>query len=101
MPPEADAGDAEVRDLQTRLDAERAAVEHWRRIALQRSEQFAALRHRPSVRALLAAERRLAPIVAPVGSTRRHLRHAGERLALSAGALRIGPGRLRRPVQES
>jgi hypothetical protein len=97
MPPDAGAGDAELRHLQIQLDTERAEVEHWRRIALQRSEQFAALRHRPSVRALLAAERRLAPVAVPVGSARRRLRSAAERLALSAGALRrTGPGRLNR-----
>jgi glycosyltransferase involved in cell wall biosynthesis len=85
---EADAGEAAVRDLQARLDAERAAVEHWRRIANQRSEEYAALSQRLSVRALLAAERCLAPVVAWMGLAAGHSRSAAERLALSANALR-------------
>jgi Glycosyl transferases group 1 len=75
-------------DLEAELDAERAAVEHWRRIALKREREFAALSQRPAVRALLAAERHLAPIATRARSARRRLRSAVERLALSAGALR-------------
>ena len=92
MPARRDARDGEVRDLQVQLDAERAAVEHWQRIALQRSQEYTALRHRPSVRALLALERRLAPIFIQAGWARRRLRSGAERLTLSAGALRrMGP----------
>jgi hypothetical protein len=98
--PDPCASDA-VRDLQAELDAERAAVGHWRRIAEQRSEQFAALRRRPPVRALLAAERRLAPIAERVGSAGRRLGSAAEQLALTAGALRrIGPRPGRVPAPE-
>jgi glycosyltransferase involved in cell wall biosynthesis len=86
MSPDARSG-GEVRDLQIELEAERAAVEHWRRVALQRSEDYGALGGRPSVRALLALERRAAPITACVASARRRLRSAGERLALNAGGL--------------
>jgi hypothetical protein len=87
MPWEPDDAAAELRDLRQRLDAERAAVEHWRRIAGQREEQFAALIRRPLVRALLAAERRAAPVAARARSTGHRLRSGAERLALSAGAL--------------
>jgi glycosyltransferase involved in cell wall biosynthesis len=97
MPTDPHAGDAEPRDLQLQLETERAAVEHWRRVALQRSEEFAALRSRPSVRVLLGVERRLRPMVRRVRSARRRLRAAGERLALSAAALRR-VGRRRSPT---
>jgi hypothetical protein len=94
MPPDPDDAAAELRDLRRRLDAERAAVEHWRRIARQREGQYAALIRRPLVRALLAAERRAAPVAARARSSRRHLRSGAERLALGAGALRrTGPRR--------
>jgi hypothetical protein len=88
VPSEPDTGDADLRDLRMELDAERASVMHWRRIAQQRSEEFAALRNRPSVRALVGVESRLAPVVARFVSARRRLRAGGERLALGAGALR-------------
>jgi len=88
VPADPPFSDAELRDLQVELNAERAAVTHWRRVALQRSEEFAALGHRPTVRALLAVERRLAPIMARAGTARRSLRSAAERLALGAGGLR-------------
>jgi glycosyltransferase involved in cell wall biosynthesis len=87
MPPPGEAAH-EPPDLQLELDAERAAVDHWRRLARQRSEELAALRHRPSVRALLGVERRLEPVVSGIGSARRRVRAAAERLTLSAGALR-------------
>jgi glycosyltransferase involved in cell wall biosynthesis len=88
MPPEPDTGDAEVRDLRMRLDAEQAAADHWRRIALQRSEEFATLAHRPAVRALVAVERRVAPIGARARFAGRGLKAAAERVALGAGAVR-------------
>jgi hypothetical protein len=91
MPPQEDAADAGAADLRLGLETERAAAEEWRRIALQRSEEYAALSQRPAVRALLAAERRLAPIVARARRTRRRLRSAAEGLALTAaGFRRIG-----------
>ena len=80
------------------LDAERAAVEHWRRVARQRSEELAALRNRLPVRVLLGVERRLEPVVSGVGSARRRVRAAAERLALSTGALRRGAGRRTPPA---
>ena len=98
MPLEPDAGESQLRDARAELAAERAAVEHWRRVALQRSEEFAALSQRPAVRALLAAERRIAPLGSRVGSARRRLRSVAERLALSAGALRRS-GRRSAPVR--
>jgi hypothetical protein len=97
MPRQRDARQPELRDLRVELDAERAAVEHWRRVARQRSEEFAALRGRPSVRALLGVERRLRPVAGRVRSGRRHLRAAAERLALSIAALRR-VGRRRSPT---
>jgi glycosyltransferase involved in cell wall biosynthesis len=97
MPPPGEAAQ-EPSDLQVELDAERAAVGHWRRVARQRSEELAALRDRPSVRVLLGVERRLEPVVSGVRSTRRRVRAAAERLALSAGALR-GTARGRPPAR--
>jgi glycosyltransferase involved in cell wall biosynthesis len=97
MSPERDEAAADPCDLHQRLDAERAAVEHWRRVALQREEQFSALIRRPAVRLLLAAERRIGPVVTRAGSGGRRLRARAERLALSASALhRVG----RRPALE-
>jgi hypothetical protein len=98
------ARDAEMPELRAQLDAERAATEHWRRIANQRSEEFAALRHRPSVRVLLAAERRLAPLAGWVGEFGSRLRSATERLTLAMGALRRSrpaPERLAVPPHEA
>jgi glycosyltransferase involved in cell wall biosynthesis len=87
MPSEPDDAAAKLRDLRQRLDAEQSAVEHWRRIALHREDQYATLIGRPLVRALLAAERRAAPVAARFRSTGRRLRAGAERVALSAGAL--------------
>jgi Glycosyl transferases group 1 len=88
MPPDTDAAAESPSELRQRLEAERAAVRQWRRVALQREAQFAALTRRPAVRALLAAERRLAPLAARAGDVGRELHLGAERLALSAGALR-------------
>jgi len=91
MPSEPDDAAAKLRDLRRRLDADEAAVEHWRRIARQREDQYATLIRRPLVRALLAAERRAAPVAARARSTGRRARSGFERAALSAAALgRIG-----------
>ena len=79
---------ADPHDLRQRLDAERAAAEHWRRVARQREEQFATLTGRPVVRALLALERRLAPIVARTNAAGERLRLAAERLMLRVSTLR-------------
>jgi hypothetical protein len=100
MPPNPDDAAADPCDLRQRLDAERAAAEHWRRVALQREEQFGALNRRPAVRALLAVERRMAPLVTRAGSFWRRLSVGVERLALGAGALRRAGRRrsLQRPV---
>jgi glycosyltransferase involved in cell wall biosynthesis len=92
VPPPGEAAQ-EPSDLQLELDAERAAVGHWRRVARQRSEELAALRGRPSVRVLLGVERRLDPVVSGVRSARGRVRAAAERLALSAGSLRRGTTR--------
>jgi hypothetical protein len=91
-------------ELRAQLDAERAAAEHWRRTANQRSEELAALRHRLPVRALLAAERRLAPLAGSVGGFGNRLRSATERLTLAVGALRRSrpaPERLAVPPHEA
>jgi hypothetical protein len=100
MPAEPDHPATELCDLRQRLDAERAAVEHWRRIAMQREEQFSALIRRPEVRLLLAVERRIAPALTHAGAVGRRLRGRAERLALTTSALpRSGRRRpLERPV---
>jgi glycosyltransferase involved in cell wall biosynthesis len=87
MPSEPDEAVAELADLRQRLDAEQAAVGYWRRIARQREDQYTTLIRRPLVRALLAAERRAAPVASRARSTGRRLRAGAERVALSAGAL--------------
>jgi glycosyltransferase involved in cell wall biosynthesis len=97
VPSDPDTGDAELRDLQTELDAERAAVEHWRRIARQRSDEFAALRNRTSVRVLLGVERRIRPVATRARSARRRVRATAERLTLTTDALRQRVGRRRSP----
>jgi glycosyltransferase involved in cell wall biosynthesis len=99
VPPDPDTGDAELPELRQELDGERAAGEHWRRIAQHRSDQLAALRNRPSIRVLLGVERRLRPVVARLRSSRRLARGAAERMALTAGALR--PARRRHPPPEA
>jgi Glycosyl transferases group 1 len=88
MRPDEDGGDRGVSDLRVRFEAERAAGEHWRRVALQRSEQYEALIRRPTVRALLAAERRLGPMLSWAADAGRRLGPVAERLSLAAGALR-------------
>ncbi|MGH9227212.1 MAG: hypothetical protein ACRD07_00515, partial [Acidimicrobiales bacterium] len=85
MPSDPDRPDAvaaeQLRDLRTELDAERAAVENWRRIARQRSEDLAALSDRTSVRALLGVERRVRPVATRARSAGRRMASAAERLA--------------------
>jgi glycosyltransferase involved in cell wall biosynthesis len=75
-------------ELRQRLEAERAAAEHWRRVAQRREEQFEALNRRPVVRALLAGERRVAPVAARARTAGRWLRLGAEQMSLRAGALR-------------
>jgi glycosyltransferase involved in cell wall biosynthesis len=98
VPTDPDTGDVELRELWQELDGERAAVEHWRRIAQQRSDQLAALSNRTSIRVLLGVERRLRRVAARARSSRHRLGGAAERLALTAGALRRA--RRRRPSPE-
>ena len=74
-------------ELRAELDAERAATEHWRRVARQRSAQFAELQRRPIVRLALGVERRLTPITEPVTAAVDRARPRFEQLALAAGAL--------------
>jgi glycosyltransferase involved in cell wall biosynthesis len=91
MPPERDHPAREPCDVRQRLDAERAAVEHWRRVALQREEQFSTLTRRPLVRLLLAVERRIGPGLTHARFVGRRIYAAAERLALGVSALpRVG-----------
>jgi len=84
MPPGPTPGEPAGRDLQAELDAERAATDHWRRVARQRTAAFAELRHRPSVRGLLAIERRLQPVRRPIVAASVSLRARVDRLTLAA-----------------
>jgi Glycosyl transferases group 1 len=86
------AGEPEDLDLQAELDAERAATDYWRRLARQRTSEFAALRRRKAVRAALALERRLAPLRTPVSNAARRFRRRADRAALAAGAAVHRPG---------
>lgn len=79
--------------LESQLAAERAAAEHWRRVARQRAAEYAALRHRPVVRAVLAAEARTAPLRRRVSASARLVRAAGAQAAVVAEGV---AGRLRR-----
>ncbi len=81
------------RDLRAELEAERAATDHWRRVARQRSAAFAELRHRPTVRAVLALERRLGFVRHPVATALARLRALSERTRLALGAVRARPAR--------
>ena len=83
-----DPGEPSADDLAAELDAERAAVDHWRRVAQQRTAEYAELRHRPVVRAVLAADRRTAPARARTAVGLRRLRTAGARAALTASGVR-------------
>ncbi|MET0902436.1 MAG: hypothetical protein ABWZ52_04280, partial [Acidimicrobiales bacterium] len=73
--------------LRAQLEAERAAAEHWRRVAAQRSAEYAELRHRASVRALLALERRLGPISGRVVTLARRGSGLGERSLVVLGGV--------------
>lgn len=79
--------------LEAQLAAERAAAEHWRRVARQRSAEYAALRHRRIVRAILAGEARTAALRRRSKASAQHLRGIGVQAVLVAGGVL---GRLRR-----
>lgn len=86
--PPAGAGDG--RDLEAELLAERASTDHWRRVARQRSAAYDDLKHRPSVRALLALDRYTAPLRRSRARSGRRAREVIDRLGV---ALRAAPGR--------
>lgn len=93
MAPGRSHGEPEHRNLQAELEAERAATDHWRRLARQRSVAFAELRHRPAVRVVLALERRLGVIRRPLATTRASLRELTDRLSLIVAAVGRRPRR--------
>lgn len=74
-------------DLRAQLEAERAATEHWRQVATQRSAEYAQLRHRCAVRALLALERRLGPITGRVATLANRGSELGERSLFAFGGV--------------
>ena len=86
-----DPADREPFDPDPQLAAERAATDHWRRVARQRSADYAALRHRPFVRVVLALERRLAPARRPFSSFWARLRAVRDQLVLAGASLRRRP----------
>ena len=73
-------------DLEAELEAERAATEHWRRLAEQRSAELAAVRHRPIVRAVLSLERRLGPARAQARAAAARIRPVAHRAVLAVSA---------------
>ncbi|MFP5256346.1 MAG: glycosyltransferase [Acidimicrobiia bacterium] len=79
--------------LEVQLAAERAAAEHWRRVARQRADEYAALRHRTVVRGVLAVEARTAALRRRAAASARRLRAAGAQAAVVAEGL---AARLRR-----
>jgi hypothetical protein len=83
-------------DLQAQVEAERASAEHWRDLAMRRSEALADLRGRPSVRAILRGERATRSVRRQVrGLAHRGTDSAG-RLALSLAAVAARSSRSRR-----
>ena len=75
------------RDLELELEAERAAKDHWRKMADQRSLAYERLSRHAVVRGLLAFDRRLEAIRRPVAAAFPPLRARLDRWALAAAAL--------------
>jgi Glycosyl transferases group 1 len=86
MPPGPTPRESVARDLEAELAAERASTDHWRRVARQRADAYAALRHRRSVRTLLGVERRLAPLRRPLAAARDRVGADLDRWTLAAAA---------------
>ncbi|MEY2459904.1 MAG: hypothetical protein QOG30_1734, partial [Acidimicrobiaceae bacterium] len=87
MPSGLTPGEPVERDLRDELEDERAAKEHWRRVAQQRSSAYDSLRRQPAVRTLLALERWLAPFRRPLSGPVVRLRGLTDRLVLGVAAL--------------
>ena len=85
MPQDSDDAAVDLCDLRQRLDAERAAVEHWRGVAFK-GRGGRALNRPPAVCALQAVERRITPVIKRAGSAQRRFRVGTEHLALVASA---------------
>ncbi len=83
------------RALEAELVAERTATDHWRRLARKRAADYAALRRRPFVRAVLAIERRLLPLQRIGAGARARFRAACDRLLLRGSVLAIAARRRR------
>lgn len=98
--PEADRPDAglerDVDALRAAVAAERAGVDHWRRVADQRTAALDGLRRRPLVRAALALEHRTAGLRSRGAAGARRLRRHEERGLLAAAALAHRPALHRR-----
>jgi hypothetical protein len=80
-------------DLAAELAAERAATEHWRRVARQRSADYAQLRHRPLVRAVLGVEWRLAPLSRTIATIRTKARQLLDGVVLALAGAGTAPFR--------
>jgi glycosyltransferase involved in cell wall biosynthesis len=75
------------------VEGERANSEHWRRVAQQQAAALRALRGRTSVRAALAVERHLEPVLHPARVVARRAAGTRRRVALAVAA---APNGLRR-----
>jgi hypothetical protein len=93
--PPGDPGDpGERRDLRAELDDERAAKEHWRRVARQRSAAYDSLSRHPAVRTLLSLDRRLVAVRRPIAIATSRFHTLAARLALGVAAVGHRRGRL-------
>jgi glycosyltransferase involved in cell wall biosynthesis len=73
-------------------DPDRAAVEHWRRVAEERSAAYEELSHRPLVRAVVGIERRARPVVARLRRRAERTAAVAEQAAVAAQAVAARPG---------
>ena len=71
--------------------AARVEAQHWRHVATERDATLRALTRRPLVRAAVGIDRRIAPVTRHVGAWRTSAQRRADRVALSAGALRVRP----------
>ena len=86
----------EAAELRAALAAERAGVEHWRRVARQREAALAEVKGRTSVRAVLSLDRRTAPLRGWVRGAIDRSAAGLDRVRLATGALGARPSRATR-----
>jgi hypothetical protein len=78
------------------LRGDLAEIDHWRRVARQRTAALDDLQRRPLVRVAVALDRRSAPVRRRVGAARRRLTEGAARARVTAAAMASRPARPRR-----